>query len=62
MILREPGGHIPFDMLIGTTGSHMSLLFEGREMTPFGRWELDAQVSEECWLLFNHQASSYSPG
>lgn len=28
-----------FDMLTGTTGSHLSLLIEVREMTPFQRWE-----------------------
>ena len=40
-----------FDMLIGTIASHMSLLPEVREMTPFGRPDLVLQVSEECWFL-----------
>lgn len=28
-----------FDMLMGTTGNHISFLSVVREMTPFGRWE-----------------------
>jgi hypothetical protein len=35
-----------FDVLIGTTGKHMSLLPVAREMT-FGRWEPVSQVPEE---------------
>ena len=43
--LRESGRHMLFEMLIGTTGSHVSLLLEVREMTPFGKPE---PVPEEC--------------
>ena len=49
------------DMLEGATGSHMSLLPEGREVTPFGIWKPALQVPKKCWLLSNHQKSSYSP-
>lgn len=31
--------------------SHMFLLPERREMTPFGRWEMVVEVTEGCWLL-----------
>lgn len=51
-----------FDMLVGATGTHISLLPEVREMSPFGRWEMVLQVPEEFWLLSNHQKSSCSPG
>jgi hypothetical protein len=38
------------DMLEGATGSHMSLWPEGKEMTPFGRWELVSQAAEEAFI------------
>lgn len=47
------------NMLIGTTGSHMSLRHV-RKVTPFGRWEMILQVFEECCLLSNYQ-QFYSP-
>jgi hypothetical protein len=51
-----------FDMLIGPTGGHMSLLPEMRKMTSFSRWEAVLQVPEECYLLSNLQKSSHGPG
>lgn len=39
-----------FDVLIGTMGSHMSLLSEVKEMIPFGRGEPVSQIIEECCL------------
>jgi hypothetical protein len=51
-----------FEMLIGATGSHMSLLPEVRGMTSFGRWEPASEVLEKCWLLSSHQKFSYSSG
>lgn len=47
-----------FDMLIGTTGSHLLLLPEVREMTAFGRGEQVSQVPVDCWLLSYCQESS----
>ena len=44
-----------FDMLIVTTGSHMSCLPEVREMTHFSRQKRTSQVPEKCWLLSNCQ-------
>lgn len=44
---------IGFGKLVGVTGSHRSLLPEGREMTPFVRWEPVSRVPVECWLLSN---------
>lgn len=46
-----------FVILIGTTGSHLSLLPVLREMR-----EPASQVSEECWLLSNSQESSCNSG
>jgi len=43
-----------FDMVIGTTGSHLSLL-PLREMTLFGRGEPASPIPEECWFLSNFQ-------
>ena len=42
-----------FDVLLGATGSHVSLLPGVREMTSCGGGELD-KVSEECWLLSDY--------
>lgn len=44
-----------FDVLMVTTGSHVSHLPEVREMTPFGKWESVSHISKECWLLSNCQ-------
>ena len=37
-----------FDMLVGTTDGHLSLLSVIKEMAPFGRGESASQVPEEC--------------
>lgn len=62
MTLRESERHMSFEMLTGTTGSHMSLLLEVREMVPFNKWKLVSQVPKEHWLLSNHRVSSYGSG
>lgn len=62
MIGREPGSQHELYMLIGTTGSHMSLLLEVRERAPFGRWVLVSQLTGERWLLSDGFKPSYSPG
>lgn len=49
-----------FEMLAGDTVNSFST--EVREMTPLARWELVSKVPDECWLLSNHQKSSYSLG
>lgn len=60
--LRESGRHMLFEMLIGTTDSHVSLLLEVREVVPFSKWKLVSQVPKEHWLLSNHRESCYGSG
>lgn len=62
VILRDSlEASMHFGLLIGTTGSHLSLLSEIKKWLLLVE-EPAFQVLKECWLLSNHQRSSYSLG
>lgn len=51
-----------FDMLIGTSGGHVSPMPGVGEMDPFDRWEPVSQAPQGCCLFSNSQRPSSSPG